>query len=111
MAQFWVHHAKRQRGTLHGGGTDQVVVVVGLWGCKTQGGEGVWVKNQKLSHRGSVSGAPCGMGMADGAWGWHGGMYQAVVVVGSCGCETQGEGGLGEKPETKPPWLSFRHAV
>jgi hypothetical protein len=62
------------------------------------------VKNQKPSRRGSVSGAPCGTGMGDGAWGWHGGTYQVVVVVvvGSCGCETRGEGGLGEKPETEP---------
>jgi hypothetical protein len=43
---------------------------------------------------------PCGMGMADGAWGWHGGTYQALVVVGSCGCETRGgEGGWVKNPK------------
>jgi hypothetical protein len=34
------------------------------------------------------------------------------VVAGLCGRETQGEeGGLGEKPETEPPWLGFGRAV
>ena len=48
--------------------------------------------------------------MRDGAWGSGGGTYQVVVVVvGSCGRETQGgERGLGEKLETEPLWLGFR---
>jgi hypothetical protein len=50
---------------------------------------GVWVKDLKPSHYGSVLGALCGTAMGDGAWGWHGGMYQAVVVVvgGRCARE------------------------
>jgi hypothetical protein len=67
------------------------------------------VKTLKLSHHGSVLGAPCGMGVGDGAWGWYGGTYEVVVVVGLCSRETRGgEGGLGEKPETELLWLSFR---
>jgi hypothetical protein len=66
-------------------------------------------ENPKPSRHGSVSGALCETGMGDGAWGWHGGTYQAAAVVGSWGRETQGgEGGLGEKPETELPWLGFR---
>ena len=33
----------------------------------TRRGGAVWVKNPKPSRRGSVSGAPCGMAMGDGA--------------------------------------------
>ena len=141
------------------GGTDQVVVVVvGLCGCKTRGGEGglgekpeteppwlgfgcttwngnggccvgvawwpipggggavakheegrgVWVKIPKPSRRGLVLGAPCGTGVGDGAWGWHGGTYEAAAAaVGSCGRKTRG----GEGGWVKNPKLSHRGSV
>jgi hypothetical protein len=59
------------------------------------------VKNPKLSRRGSVSDAPCGTGMADGAWGWGGSIYQVVVVVvGRCTREMRGgEGDWAETPK------------
>jgi hypothetical protein len=81
----------------------------GVVGLRNTRREGVWVKSPKPSRRGSVSSTPCEMAAADGAWGWHGGLYQAAA--GLWGCETRGEGGLGEKPETEPPWLGSGHAV
>ena len=56
--------------------------------AKNEEGRVVWVKNPKPSRRGSVSGAPCGTGVGDGAWGWYGGTYEAVAAAGSCGRET-----------------------
>jgi hypothetical protein len=79
------------------GSTYEVVVVVGSCGREARGGEGVWVKIPKPSRYGSVWGAPCETAMGDGAWGWHGGTYQAVVVVGRCAGEMRGgEGGWAE---------------
>jgi hypothetical protein len=51
-------------------------------------------RNQKPSCCGSVSGAPCETAMGDGASGWHGSTYEAVVVVGSCGREARGGEGI-----------------
>ena len=69
-------------------------------------------ENLKPSHRGLVSGALCETAVADGVWAWHGGLYQATAAAaGLWGCETQGEGGLGEKPKTEPPWLGFGRVV
>jgi hypothetical protein len=58
------------------------------------------VKNPKPSCRGSVSGVPCGTGMADGAWGWGGSMYQVVVVVVVGRCTHEMQGGEGDWAET-----------
>jgi hypothetical protein len=51
---------------------------------------GIWGEKKKTSRRGSVSGVPCEMAMGDSAYGWGGGAYKVVVVMGSCVCETQG---------------------
>jgi hypothetical protein len=104
-------HEKRRRRMVHGRGT-VARTRRRRWrrgcGVAKHEGRGVWVKNPKPSRRGSVPGALCGTGVGDGAWGWHGGTYEAAAVAGSCGRETRGgEGGLGEKPKTEPSWLSF----
>jgi len=48
-----------------GTGAYEVVVVVGSCVCETRGGERVWVKKLKLSHCGSVLGAPGEMATGD----------------------------------------------
>ena len=45
--------------------------------------------------------------MGEGAWGWHGGTYEAVVVVGSCGHEARG----GEGVWVKIPKPSHRGSI
>jgi hypothetical protein len=63
------------------------------------------VKNPKPSHRGSVWGVPCETAIGDGRVWWWGGAVVKLVVVR---LEVRGEaGGLGQKPEAKPPWLGF----
>ena len=67
-------------------GVEEVVV-----GCVPVKHEGGWGESQNLqpSCLGSVAGALCETVAADGAWGWHGGPYQAAVAaVGLWGCET-----------------------
>jgi hypothetical protein len=69
-----------------GGGWGAVCLQNVRWG----GGLG---RNPKPSSCGSIWGAPCGKATEDGAWEWHSGMYQVVVVTGLWVCETRGEEG------------------
>ena len=115
MTRFNARRVEQRRGMVLGGGVVARTRWWWWWGrvvAKHEEGRGVWVKIPKPSPCGSVSGAPCGTGMGDGAWGWHVGTYQAAAAVGLCGRETRGgQGDLGENPETEPPWLSFGRAV
>jgi hypothetical protein len=72
----------------------------GVMGLRNTRREGVWVKSP---------GALREMAAADGAWGWHGGPYQAAAAVRLR--NTRRGRGLGENPETKPLWLGFGRAV
>ena len=51
---------------------------------KREAGEGVWAKNSKLSHHGSISGVPLGIVAEDDGEMWWGGAYQVLMVVGLC---------------------------
>jgi hypothetical protein len=52
-------------------------------GCAPAKHEGGWGESQNLqpSCLGSVAGVSCETAVADGAWGWHGGPYQATAAV------------------------------
>ena len=78
-------------------GADEGVVVVGRCVRKREAGEGVWAKKSKPSRRGSISGAPRKTAKGYGAEGWCGGVYEVVVVVGLCACETRGREGVWAK--------------
>ena len=110
MARFPVRCVERRWETVLGGG---MVARTRRWwwweggalrNARRGGGLG---RNQKPSCCSSVSGAPCGMAMGDGASGWHGGTYEAVVVVGSCGREARG----GEGVWVKIPKSSCRGSI
>ena len=86
---------------VHGGGAVACTGRQRRRGCGAAKHEGVWVKNPKPSRRGSVSGAPCGTGTGDVAWGWHGGAYEVMVVGGAVRSRNAGRGrwlGRNSKP-------------
>ena len=81
----------------------------GVVGLRTPRGEGDWVKNPKLSRRGSVSGMPRGTGTGDVAWGWHSGAYEVMVVVGGlCARKTRGGGGGWAETRNQAIMAQFR---
>jgi hypothetical protein len=86
--------------------------VVGSCVRKMGGREWVLVESPKPSRCGSVSVAPRETAMDDVAYGWGGGLYEVVVVVGSRDRETGGrERVFGPKSETEPLWLGFGRAA
>ena len=68
---------------------------------------GVGPKKPQPSCRGSVAGAPCETATGEGAYGWHGGASEVVVVVGWCVRETRGAERVGQKNRNRAPWLGF----
>ena len=56
-------------------------------------------------------GVPCETVMGDGEWGWCGGEYKVMVVVGLCVHTMRGVEQVwakkGQKPKTKLQWLGF----
>ena len=106
VARFRARRAKWQWRTMRRGGMVVHTRWWWWWGgafAKREAGDGVWAKNAKPSCCGSVSDAPCEMAMENVAWGWDGGAYEVVVVVGWRIRETRGGGwDLSQKYETEP---------